>query len=250
MSARIAIAAIVLTAGTVDARPFSGIGGGAQLHYELSTLHDIEHAGAAGRPTPQDFVMAGARLHGFVGGKRFGYHVGLDLAAGQTARPHSFLAYDVTLFPIGLALRFGETSFITLGAGIGAMGAVGTLNDATTFPLELRFELGRATRILGRARASYVNRASDRMDGGVSTSFGDELEASLGLRLGRAYDEWGFPTGDGYFVAANYRESLGARYVGITLGFSIDMGTYRQRHHRSSRGYDGDDGYSSCENCD
>ncbi len=245
MSVRIALTIIALAAGAADARPFSGIGGGAQLHYELSTLHDIAHDAAASRPTPQDFVMAGARLHGFVGGKRFGYHVGLDLAAGQTARPHSFLAYDVAFFPIGLAVRFAETSFITLGAGIGAMGAVGTLNDATTIPLELRFEVGRGIRVLGRARVSYVNNARDRMDGGVSTSFGDELEASLGLRLGRGYNEWGFPTGDGYFVAANYRESLGARYVGLTLGFSIDMGTYRTK--RQSR-YDDDD--SRCENCD
>jgi hypothetical protein len=186
--------------------------------------------------------MAGARLHGFVGGKRWGYHLGLDLAAGQTARPYSFLAYDVSLFPIGLALRFAETSFITLGAGVGAMGAVGTLDDATTFPLELRFELGRATRVLGRVRASYVNNARDRMDGGVSTSFGDELEASLGLRLGRAYDDWGFPTGDGYFVAANYRESQGARYLGVTLGFSIDMGTYRRGATARS--------FASCEDCE
>lgn len=244
MNAHIAICvALAVSTGVAEGRPFSGIGGGAQLHYEVSTLHDIDHDAAAERPAPQDFVMAGARLHGFVGGKRFGYHLGLDLAAGQTARPHSFLAYDVAFFPIGLAVRFAQTSFITLGAGVGAMGAVGTLNDATTIPLEVRFEIGRGTRVLGRARVSYVNNAGDRMDGGVSTLFGDELEGSLGLRLGRAYDEWGFPTGDGYFVAANYRESQGARYLGVTLGFSIDMGTYRKSRVASR-------GVESCRHCE
>jgi len=238
-----AIAIVMLLAGGASARPFdfASLGGGAQLHYEVSTLHDIEHDSTE-RPTPQDLVLAGARLHGFVGGKRWGYHLGIDLAAGQTARPHSYLAYDVAFFPIGVALRFGETSFLTLGAGIGAMGAVGTINDATTIPFEARFEIGRAHRLLGRARVSYVSNAADRMDGGVTTPFGDELEAMLGLRLGHAYDEHGFPTGEGYYVAANYREALGARYVGVTLGVSLDMGTRRTRKRIQDGG--------NCDFCD
>jgi len=232
----------LVSASSADARPFSGIGGGAQLQYELTSLHDIDHepqmAGA-----PQDFVMAGARLHGFVGGKRWGYHAGLDLAAGQTARPYGYLAYDVTLFPIGLALRFGETSFVSVGGGVGAMGAVGTLDDALNLPVELRFEIGRAHRLLGRVRASYLFNAEPRQNGAPSTNLADEIEASLGLRLGHAYSDFGFPTGDGYFVAASYKESMGARYLGVTLGFSIDMGTYRKK--RSYR--DDDMGCPDCE---
>lgn len=208
--------ALLLVAATADARPgWSRLGGGAQLHYDITTLHDVEHP--AGEPaSPQDLVLAGARLHGFVGGKRFGYHLGLDLAAGQTARPHSVLAYDVALFPVGLALRFAETSFITVGAGIGAFGAVGTLDDRATYPLEARVEIGRGTRLLGRVRTSYVDP-------------GSALEAMLGLRIGDAYNEYGYPTGNGYFLGASYRELLGARFAGITLGFSLDMGTPRTR---------------------
>ncbi len=237
----VTVAVLLASSTPALAQSWRRIGGGAQLHYELSTLHDVEHEPQMSA-SPQDFVMAGVRLHGFVGGKTLGYHMGLDLAAGQTARPHSYLAYDVSLFPVGAALRFAETSFITVGGGIGAMGAVGTLDDALTFPLEVRFEVGRGIRILGRARATYLFNASDRKDGGTITPFADELEASLGVRLGRAYNEWGFPTGDGYFVAANYREALGARYLGITLGFSVDMGTYRTRSRRRE--------FSSCDECD
>lgn len=218
---------IAVLGSAADARPFGDLGGAAQLHYEVSTLHDVEHP-PQNAGSPQDLVLAGARLHGFAGGNRFAYHVGLDLAAGQTARPHSYLAYDVALFPVGVALRFASTSFISLGAGIGAMGAVGTLDDATTLPVELRFEIGRGTRLLGRLRGNTLFH-TERQNGAMSTNAFDELEASLGLRLGTAYNKWGFPTGNGYFVAANYREALGARYVGVTLGFSIDMGTYRRR---------------------
>lgn len=224
---------------TAGARPFGDIGGGAQLTYELATLHEVAHDTMAPPPL-RDAVLAGVRLHGFVGGARLGYHVGLDLAAGGTMRAGSF-AYDVSIFPFGLAVRFAETSFITLGAGVGASGAVVTIDDAVTFPLEMRFELGRGFRVLGRVRASYLGGAPGRKDGGVTLGIGDELEAMLGLRLGRGYDDYGFPTGNGYFIGATAREALGARFVGVIIGYSIDMATRRTK--RSSRRW-------SCEDCD
>jgi len=236
---------IIGTASAAEARPWDDIGFGAQLQYEASTLHDVDHEPDMA-PAPKDFAMAGARLHGFVGGDRWGYHIGLDFAGGQTVRPHSYFAWDVAFFPVGLAMRFGETSFITLGGGIGTMGAIGTLDDAMTMPLEARFEIGRANRIIGRVRASYLYRSDERKDGGVTTPFADELEASLGFRLGDAYNDWGMDSGDGYFIAANYRESLGARFFGVTLGFSVDMGSERKKQ----KSYDGEDGYSGCPDCD
>jgi hypothetical protein len=222
------LAALVTSSRTADASNWwRDVGGGAQLHYELSSVHDIEHD-AMTVPPSSDLVMAAARLHGFVGGKRWGYHVGLDLGAGSTIRDAGF-AYDVSLFPVGLALRFAETSFITLGAGIGAAGAVGTMNDAMTLPLELRFEVGRGIRVLGRARATYLRDGGRRKDGSVTVGAGDELEAMLALRLGRGYGDWGYPTGNGYFVGAVAREAYGARFVGVVIGYSVDMGTPRTK---------------------
>jgi len=209
--------------------------GGAQLHYELQGLHDIEHD-AMSVPEARDFVMAGARLHGFIGGKTFAYHAGIDLAAGGTINNGGF-AYDVALFPAGVALRFAETSFLSFGFGVGASGATGTLDDAATLPVELRWELGRGVRVLGRARVTYVLAADDRQDG---ARIGDELEAMFAVRLGRAYTDWGFPTGNGYFFGMTYRESLGAQFVGAVIGYSIDMGS-RRTHHRDSSG---------CEYCE
>lgn len=231
-----AFAILLFWTGVAHARPFAGIGGAAQLHYDVTTFHDIEHEPGE-RASPQDLVLAGARVHGLVGGKRYGYHIGIDLAAGQTARPHSYLAYDVALFPIGLAVRFFETSFITLGSGVGANGAIGTVNDALTFPLEVRFELGRATRLIGRARATYLVNAGDRKGGGVTPLIGDEVEGMLGVRLGRSYFDHGFPTGEGYFVGVTYREADNARFVGVTLGLSLDMGTPRTKRNRDVEGW-------------
>jgi len=231
------LALALLLPRAADAQP--DFDGAAQLHYELQGFHDYHHD-AMDVPAARDLVMAGARLHGFIGGKWLGYHAGIDLAAGGTIN-HGGFAYDVALFPAGVALRFAETSFLTLGFGIGANGATGTMDDAATLPVELRFEVGRGIRLLGRARATYVLAADNRQQGSMSTDRADELEAMLALRLGRAYTDWGFPTGNGYFFGVTYREALGARFAGAVIGYSIDMGSPRMPLHRQS---------SSCEDCE
>jgi len=58
--------------------------------------------------------------------------------------------------------------------------------------------------------------------------FGDELEAMLGVRVGRARSEWRFDAGNGYFIGASYRELAGARFVGVTLGYTLDVAAHRQ----------------------
>src|SRR5438093_47298 len=60
-----------------------------------------------------------------------------------------------------------------------------------------------------------------------------EEEAMLALRVGTHYTDWGFPTGNGYFVGVEGREMYDVRYVGLTIGYSIDMAT-PTRHSRGS----------------
>jgi hypothetical protein len=218
---------VLLLCGTARAQWWRDPEGGVQLHYELEGLHAVEHPDAMTYPQARDYVMANARLHGYYGGKYLGYHMGLDLGAGGTIRGGGF-AYDVSLFPFGVAWRFFETSFLTLGAGIGASGATGVLDDALTFPLEARLEVGRGIRMLARARVTYVNAAPMRDNG---ARVGDELEGMFGVRLGNAYDEWGFATGNGYFVGATYKEQLGTRFYGVIVGYSIDAGSRRKPRH-------------------
>jgi hypothetical protein len=201
--------------------------GNAWLHYELSWVHDVDDTHGAPRAT--DLILAGARLHGFVGeGANIGYHAGIDLEGGATIHGAGF-AYDVALFPIGIGVRLGETNVIAIGTGIEAMGAMHTLDDAVLIPVEAVAELGGGrARILARARAAWVTGAPSRHDGAPSLAFADELEATLGVRLGHHYDDYDFPTGNGYFAGATYRELLGTRFVGLVIGYSIDLGT--QRH--------------------
>jgi hypothetical protein len=200
---------------------------GAYLHYEVSGLTAIDDTPMA---DPHELVLAGARLHGFIGGATVAYFGGLDLAAGSTVRDGGF-AYDVAFLPLGIALRLGKTGFVGVETGVAASGAVGTLDDAVLLPIEAVAEIGRGVRLLARARISYVAGADSRQSAAPSVSFADEFEAMLGLRVGSGEEIEGFPFGDGYFVAASYREMAHTKFAGVTFGFSIDLATKRKHRH-------------------
>lgn len=206
--------------------------GGAWLHYELSGLTIVDDERAGDRmlaPAHDELVLAGVRLHGFVGtNASVAYHVGIDLAAGSTLRDAGF-AYDVALFPVGVIVRANKTWIFGLGAGLGASGAVGTLDDAVTLPVEAIAELGDGgLRLLARGRFSYVAASERRQSAAASVPFADELDATLGVRIGKHYEDYGFPSGNGYFVGASYRELGGARMLGVTIGYSIDLAMPRR----------------------
>lgn len=230
-----AVGIVAAGAGDADAdrwsRAMDRLQGGAWLHYELTglTVVDDDAREGAAEPGARELVLAGVRLHGFLStNASVAYHVGLDLAAGGTIRGGGF-AYDVALFPIGVVVRAGKTSIVGLGAGVGAIGATGTLDDAVTLPVEAVAEIGGGrVRLLARARAAYVAGADGRQQGAPSLAFADELDAMLGLRIGRHHDDFGFPTGNGYFVGASYRELAGARFAGLTIGYSIDLAMPRK----------------------
>jgi len=236
---------LVLAARSASANPLDTFQGGTWLHYEVTGLHGIEDArGSAGA---QDLVLAGFRLHGFAGiSDTVSLHIGIDAAAGGAMNGGGF-AYDVALFPAGIAVRLGDTNVIALGIGIGASGATSVLDDAMTMPLELNVELGGGpVRFLARGRVSYVGYSDSRQDGAPSMAFGDELDATVGVRVGYHYNEWNMSSGNGYFLGASYREMAGTRFVGLVLGYSIDAAT--ERKDRTQRAY-GDDMYG-CAHCD
>jgi hypothetical protein len=210
--------------------------GNAWAHHELTVVHDVDPPAPTTAPAPapapspprfSELILAGTRVHALLGTRHVGYHIGADFALGSTLRAGGF-AYDLALFPVGVGLRLGAASALMLGAGIGATGAVGTLDDAITFPIELtgEFDAGRA-RLLARGRITYLAGASGRARGAPTTSFADEAEALLALRIGHHYNSYGYPTGNGYFAGIAYRELLDARFLGLTIGYSLDVATRR-----------------------
>lgn len=199
--------------------------GGAWLHYEASYVHrrdDVAVAPAAG----DGLGMAGLRLRGFASKKLpIGYLVGIDLHAGST-NPGGF-AYQTNLYLAGMGVRLGNVGVFGLGTGVGASGAVGTLDDGVELPVESFLELGLGShvRLLARARAVWLGAASGRADGAPTFTWTDEVDATFGVRIGRRYREFGFPSGNGYFLGVSYRESEGARMIGGVIGYSVDVGS-------------------------
>ncbi|MCX5741129.1 MAG: hypothetical protein NT062_01375, partial [Proteobacteria bacterium] len=99
--------------------------GGTTLHYELTGLEAIDTTTRAEGEAPRarELILAGVRLHGFFAtGSTVNYATGLALAAGATIDGRGF-AYDVALFPVGVAVRSGRrTAFVSLSTGVGAIG--------------------------------------------------------------------------------------------------------------------------------
>src|SRR5262245_11731114 len=137
--AAVVVGLVVAAAGAGDAhaqrwrREMDRVQGGSWLHYELTGLTVVDEGAEA--PRMREMVLAGARLHGFLSANAsVAYHIGIDLAAGGTIRDGGF-AYDVALFPVGVVVRAGATSFVGVSAGVGAIGATGTIDDAGTLQI-------------------------------------------------------------------------------------------------------------------
>jgi hypothetical protein len=217
---RAAVAGALVAASCAHTRP-DDWRGGAWLHYEASYVHRREPG------DPMDGIgMAGLRLKGFVSKKLpIGYLAGIDLHAGST-NPGGF-AYQTNLYFLGAGMRLGSLGTAGIGTGIGASGAVGTVDDGVELPVEAFLELGVGAhlRLLARGRAVWLGAASARHRGAPSVAFTDEVDATVGIRVGRRYHEFGFPSGNGYFAGVAYREWMGAQFVGAVFGYSVDVGS-------------------------
>src|SRR5690242_11333007 len=116
---RVLVIALALAPSIAQAGP-DDWKGGAWLHYEASYVHS--------RDTEAGLGMAGLRVRGFASRNApVGYLVRIDLHAGST-NPGGF-AYQPDLYLAGIGVRLGKLGFAGLGAGVGASGAVGTLDD-------------------------------------------------------------------------------------------------------------------------
>lgn len=226
LAAAALVAALVAGPATARALDPDSVRGGALLHYDVTYVNQRALDGERPPGAGHALTLAGFRLRGFLGHRLpIGYLVGLDLHAGSTS-PRGF-AYQADLYLAGAGLRLGRVAMLGLGTGVGASGAVGTLDDAVALPLDAFVEvaLGDHLRVLGRAHAAWLGAAPARDRGARSAPWTDELDASLALRVGDRYQDFGFPTGNGYFLGVAYREAQGARFLGVTLGYSVDLGT-------------------------
>lgn len=227
------LAALAALATPAQARPdLDSLRGGALLHLDVSYVHreDALPTEPDVPPPPlgadRGLALAGVRLRGFLSkGFPIGYLIGLDLQGGSTVR--GGFAYRADLYLLGAGARLGRIGVVGIGTGVGASGAVGTLDDGVELPVDAFFELGLGSRlrVVAHARAAWLGGAPRRERGSRTVPWTDEVDGMVGLRVGRRYRDFDFPSGNGYFLGVAYREAEGARYVGATLGYSVDLGT-------------------------
>lgn len=217
----VALAALATRAAPASAAPPIPPGA-AWLHYQATYVHRVDRAQPARAGV--GVAMAGVELDALLG-RRVAYLVGFELHAGATV-PVGF-AYQVDLRPIGLAVRLGATGALGVSLGVGAAGAIGTLDAGVEVPALalLELPLGARLRLVGRARAVWLAAAPRRAGGAPSAAWTDELDAWLGVRLGRRYHDHGFPSGNGTLVGVGYREREGARMIGVVLAYGVDLAT-------------------------
>jgi len=159
---------------------------------------------------------------GVTGGLRarfgFGPYVGgLDLRAGVYPDGRGAL-YEADLHALGVGLsRSGALVTITGGVGIGGLRGA----SATHLPVELALEaplgpiralarVGLGWRLSGPSYATDVH--------GVA----DEVDALIGVRLGRDHHYWSrVVAGAGPYIGVAYRDLGGVEFYGVAVG--IDM---------------------------
>ena len=160
-----------------------------------------------------------------------GYHLGLDLAAGATIGRHGGFAYDVGFLPLGIGVRFGASpGHLTIGTGVVVERRAfpaRSMSCSAVLPLDVDLELdANRVRVIAWGRAGWTAGSPQRHDGAPSVPFADgALDAMVGVRIGHHYRDYGFPTGNGGYLGVAYKEMFGTKFVGLTLGYSIDMAT-------------------------
>jgi hypothetical protein len=169
-------------------------------------------------PAITQLGLVGMRFSFMAGDREISEHISFDAAIGGQVGRHGGFAYDTAVLPLGIGLRLGPDSFLALDTGLAAMGATGSLDDAVLVPIQLELEYGLTYHLIVRARDSFVFGADGRRDGAPSLPIGDELEAMVGVRVGKS-DNPSVPMG--YFIGVAYKEMLDTRYIGLSLGYAL-----------------------------
>ena len=116
-------------------------------------------------------------------------------------------------------MRSQDGAFAAVTGGIGIGGVRGA--SATHLPVELALEapLG-PIRALARAGAGW--RLGGPRYGADAHGIADELDAMLGIRLGRDHHYWAHVVaGAGPYVAVTYRDLGGVEFYGVELGVEL-----------------------------
>jgi len=188
--------------------------------------YDVGYRRAVDGTPPVDGVITGSlKARGFAAPARAGYAFGFDLAAGGS-HPRGF-AWRGVFYPVGLGTRLGRHGLAGVVGGVGGSGITGRIPAALELPVEAfaTLRLGGRTAVALWVQPAWLPWSDGRDGGAPDAGFTDELRAGLTFRAGRAYHQYGTSSGNGYHLGLLFAEDSGARYVGVTVGYDLDIVT-------------------------
>lgn len=187
----------------------------------FAKLAQVVDPSAAGDLHQRASVAFAAR--GLYGKGSLGYGFGFDVEAGL-GFPLGF-AYGATLYPTGVGIPFGRTSFVGLFGGFGTSGVGSHVQGALELPVELRLEVDATERVRVGLRGSVTwIPFSSKRDGDGLLPFGDETLVGTFVRIGRSSPSCACEAhfGRGYFFGLERRELMNTAWLGASFGVEID----------------------------
>lgn len=184
---------------------------------------DINYRRAAEGDAPVGGIgTVAAKARTFAGGARSAPAFGADVALGG-AHPGGF-AWRAAGYPIGAGRRIGGRGVVGLVGGLGASGVTGHVAGALEFPVELftTLRLGKRTAVAAWVQPAWLPFSDTRDDGAPDVPFVDELRTGVTFRFDRRVAKWRAQAAGGYHLGLIYGEELGARFIGVTVGYDLD----------------------------
>lgn len=202
------IATVSVSTARADLVPSSTVLADLRYSTELGDDTELSHAFAFGTRSRHMF------------GTSIRYCTGLDTDIGTTS---TGLVYELELYALGAALPVGDDGFVSVCSGAGLSGVRGSIPFAWQFPVELGAEMQFGSiRGQGWIRTRWIAGEDLRQDGSDLAGFADELDLTVGVRLGANSRYWSRVTsGHGVFLGVNYREQGNANFGGIVIGLSM-----------------------------
>ena len=192
----------------------------ADLVPSSSVLVDVRYSTELSGDTELDNAVALGTRTRHLFGRSISYCAGFDAEIGNAS---TGLVYEAELYALGAGYPIGDDGLVSLCTGAGLSGVRGSLPFAWQFPLELSGEIQFGSiRGLGWIRTRWIAGEDSRQDGSDLAGFADELDLTLGVRLGKTSRYWSRVTsGHGLFFGISYREQASAHYGGIVIGLSM-----------------------------
>ena len=199
-----------------DELPREGVSHQLDLSTRLGYARVLDPARVGGMTNQGAFSL---RLRALVG-RTVAWTGGLDAEVGGA---ETGVIYGATLHALGLAARWGRGSYVSLSGGAGLSGAPGAVPFAFRFPAELSVAVSLGPVRLGAwASVAWTPTEDARAKGSPTLSLVDECEAGVSLRIGRQRRFWGtVNAGRGPSINVAYREFMGARSLGVMIGFDL-----------------------------